>query len=447
MKIHAVKNPEITQRELDHMALSREVTGECIVLMENDGALPLSGKEKTVAVIGPQAANARYYFGGYTHVSMVEAKHAARNSMAGVHGNAEKAMDCVPGTNVQNDETEEFNQILRHLSPRCKNLLETLREALPEAEILHAQGYHKAGADQSLFPEALEICKRADVILLTLGGKNGSGSIATMGEGVDGTDINLPACQDAFIRAAKKLGKPLIGVHFDGRPISSDVADECLDAILECWNPATYAAEAVTDALLGRLNPSGKMPLSTARCAGQIPVYYNHPNGSMWTQSPSIGFTDYVDCPHRPRYCFGHGLSYTAFEYGGLALDRHETRPFEPVQISLKLKNTGDRAGTEVVQLYVRDVHASMTRPHKELQGFARVELQPGEKKTVRFALQPSQMAFLDEDMRWKIEKGEFEVQVGSSSEDIRLQDSFTVTEDAWLVGRTRAFYALGTVE
>ena len=444
----ALEGEELTQT-LHHPeddAIALQSAREAIVLLKNDGALPLSGREKTVAVIGPQAANARYYFGGYTHVSMVEAKHAARNSMAGVHGNAEKTMDCVPGTNVQNDETEEFNQVLRHLSPRCKNLLETLREALPEAEILHARGYHKAGADQSLFPEALEICKRADVILLTLGGKNGSGSIATMGEGVDGTDINLPACQDAFIREAAKLGKPLIGVHFDGRPISSDAADECLSAILECWNPAAFAADAVTEVLLGRRNPSGKMPLSTAYTAGQIPVYYNHPNGSMWTQAPSIGFPDYVDCPHRPRYCFGHGLSYTAFEYSGLTLDRHETKPFEPVTVSLKIKNTGATEGTEVVQLYVRDIHASMTRPVKELQGFARVSLLPGEEKEVAFTLQPSQTAFLDEDMRWLIERGDFEIQVGSSSEDIRLRDTFRVTESAHLAGKTRAFYALGRI-
>ncbi|MBQ6174454.1 MAG: glycoside hydrolase family 3 C-terminal domain-containing protein [Clostridia bacterium] len=421
---------------------------EALVLLKNDGALPLSGKEKTIAVIGPAAANARYYFGGYTHLSMVEAKHAAKNSMAGVNGNSgEKQAVTVPGTNVEDDENDEFNGVLAKLKPNCRNLAEVLREELPDCRILYAQGYHKAGADESLFPEALEIARQADVILLTLGGKNGSGSIATMGEGVDGTDINLPACQDAFIREARKLGKPLIGIHFDGRPISSDTADECLNAILECWNPAAYAAEAVTDALLGRLNPSGKMPLSTARCAGQIPVYYNHPNGSMWTQGPSIGFTDYVDCPHKPRYGFGHGLSYTAFEYSDLAIEKKETRPFEAVSIALKIRNAGDRAGTEIVQLYVKDVHASMTRPQKELQGFVRVELRPGEQKTVHFTLQPSQTAFLDEDMRWKIEKGEFEVQIGSSSEDIRLTDSFTVTESAYLSGRTRAFCALGRTE
>ena len=154
-----------------------------------------------------------------------------------------------------------------------------------------------------------------------------------------------------------------------------------------------------------------------------------------------------MDCPHRPRYCFGHGLSYTRFEYSGLTLDKKETKPFEAVRISLKVKNTGDCAGTEIVQLYIRDVHASMTRPFKELQGFARVDLKPGEEKEVTFALQPSQMAFLDEDMRWKIEKGVFEVQAGSSSEDIRLQDSFAVTENGYLAGKTRAFYALGEIK
>ena len=438
---------EAAVHHADDEKLAEQSAREALVLLKNNGALPLSGKEKTIAVIGPAAVNARYYFGGYTHLSMVEAHRAAKNSMAGVKGNEEKGqVSLVPGTGVEDDETERFHEVLRKLKPNCRNLLEVLKAEMPGTRVLWAKGYHKAGADENLFAEALETAKEADVIILTLGGKNGSGSIATMGEGVDGTDINLPACQDAFIRAAKELGKPLIGIHFDGRPVSSDTADECLDAILEAWNPAVYAAEAVTDVLLGKENPSGKMPLSTARCAGQIPVYYNHPNGSMWTQGPSIGFTDYVDCPHIPRYCFGHGLSYTRFEYSGLSLDRKETTPFAPVTVSMTVRNAGERTGTEIVQLYVRDVHASMTRPVKELQGFARVALQPGEEKTVCFTLSPNQMAFLDEDMRWKVEKGEFEIQIGASSEDIRLKDSFRVTENAWLEGRSRVFYTIGEI-
>ena len=418
---------------------------EALVLLKNKGVLPLSGREKTIAVIGPAASNARYYFGGYTHLSMVEAAHAAMNSMAGVGagGNtSELNMERVPGSSVQADDTWEFNQVLEKLSPDCKNLVQLFRLRMPESEILYAPGYHKAGADESLFEEALTICKRADLILLALGGKNGSGSIATMGEGLDGTDINLPPCQDAFIQEAKTLGKPMVGIHFDGRPISSDVADECLDAILEAWTPATHAAEAVVDVLLGKTNPSGKLPLSVARCAGQIPVYYNHPSGSMWHQGPSIGFTDYVDCPHTPRYCFGYGLSYTSFAYSDLKVAKSEVHPFDPVDLSFKVTNTGEREGTEIVQLYVRDIHASMTRPVKELQGFARIQMGPGEEREVHFQLMPSQMAFLDEDMRWKIERGEFEVQIAASSEDVRLKDSFFVMEDAWLDGNNRGFYA-----
>ncbi len=328
------------------------------------------------------------------------------------------------------------------MEPNCKNLLQAIQAQLPNAKVLYAVGYPKAGADESGFAEALELIRQADAAILTLGGKNGSGSIATMGEGVDGADINLPACQDAFIRAAAKLGKPLIGVHFDGRPISSDTADELLDAIIEAWTPAKFAAEAVANVLTGRYNPSGKLPLTVARSAGQIPVCYNHPNGSAWHQGMSVGFTDYVDMPHRPRYCFGHGLSYTQFVYSDLSLSKEELLPEDELTMSLCITNTGTVPGTEVVQMYLQDVQASMTRPVKELQGFARVNLAPGESKRLSFTVQPSQMAFLDKDMKWKIEKGEIHVQLGASSEDIRLEGSFRIIEDRWINGRDRCFYA-----
>lgn len=429
----------------DDDSVSMQAAQESLILLKNDGVLPLTGREKTIAVIGPHAGNARYYFGGYTHLSMVEAVHAAANSMAGIGAGGDTAglaMERVCGTNVQADETEQFHAILRELEPDCRNLIQVLETAFPQAKILYATGYPKIGADESGFAEALEQAAKADVVILTLGGKNGSGSIATMAEGVDSTDINLPSCQDAFIREVSRLGKPLIGVHFDGRPISSDTADELLNAIIEAWTPARYAAEAVVNVLTGKYNPSGKMPLTVARSAGQIPVCYNHPNGSAWHQGASIGFSDYVDMPHRPRYCFGYGMSYTTFEYSGLKLDKKEVGPFEKLRISVSIKNTGKVMGTEVVQLYLKDVHASMTRPVKELQGFARVTLDPGEEKEIHFILSPSQMAFLDEDMRWLIEKGEFQVQLGASSEDIRLTDSYMVKENAFVEGKDRGFYA-----
>lgn len=419
---------------------------EALVLIKNNGVLPLSGKAKTIAVIGPHANNARYYFGGYTHVSMLEAARAAVNSMAGVGagGDARQAeMERIPGTDVQVDETETFNSILTKLEPDCQNLVETLKNEWPQAEVIWAMGYHKAGADESAFAEALELVKQADLVILTLGGKYGTGSISTMAEGVDAASINLPPCQEAFIRQAAKLGKPMVGVHFDGRPISSDAADELLDAIVEAWTPATFAAQAVTNVLTGRYNPSGKLPLTVARSAGQIPIYYNHAHGSNWHQGHSIGFANYVDMSHMPRYCFGHGLSYTSFVYDDLSLDKKDVGPHDRVAVSVTIRNTGNVAGAEVVQLYLHDVAASMTRPVKELQGFARVSLGPGEEKRITFTVAPSQMAFLDEDMRWKIEKGEIEVQIGASSEDIRLADSFTVTENAWIQGRDRQFCAV----
>lgn len=268
-----------------------------------------------------------------------------------------------------------------------------------------------------------------------------------------------------------------------GRPLSSDGADRYMDALLEAWNPAEKGAQAIADVLLGAYNPGGKLPLSVARCAGQAPLYYNHPNGSAWHQGDSIGFKEYVDMPHTPRYCFGYGLSYTNFSYsdlhiwaagsaaapgqnsmeGGLSSkeernqaastesDRGQEPPMETVcilpddtvGIRVTVENIGAAAGDEVVQLYVRDCFASMARPVKELAGFRRVHLEPGERKRVTFLMKASQMAFLDEEMCWKTEKGLMEVQLGSSSEDIGLTGTYTVTEDGCTCSPGRGFYAV----
>ena len=425
--------------------LSLRSARESLILLKNDGALPLHTDIKTIAVIGPHAGNARKFFGGYTMLSMKESTFAIANSIAGVSGtlqNEGREIVTVPGTNIQSDETLEFDPILLQQKPGCRSLVEELRVRLPEAEILYAYGYPIAGGDESGFTQALEIAKRADVILLTLGGKYGSCSMASMGEGVDGSDINLPACQDAFIRAAAKLHKPLIGLHFDGRPISSNTADEKLSAILECWAPAECGAEAVTDVLLGKVNPSGKLPVCVARSAGQIPVYYNHPHNCSWDQSGSIGFANYVDLPHTPRYYFGYGLSYTSFAYSDLTLSADSVSPEDSLDISFTLTNTGERSGTEIVQLYLKDRFASMARPVKELAGFCRVPLQAGESARVCFSVSGSQLAFLDAGMRWKAEKGAVDVEIGASSEDIRLTGSYTVTGNLWWKDNERPLWA-----
>ena len=431
---------------------------ESLILLKNDGTLPLGRNVRRIAVVGCHAQNAGSFFGGYTHLSMVEAVHAVANSIAGIGEaavNREKEVPYIPGTQIQSDETEEFAAVLRQIKPGCKSLLEELRDRLPEVEIGYAYGYPAAGNDMSRHEEALTLIAQADLCIMTLGGKHGSCSVATMGEGVDGTDINLPECQEVFLRKAAAVGKPLIGIHFNGRPVSSDGADTCLQALIEAWNPSERGAEAIVDVLTGAYDPCGRLPVSVAYPAGQIPIYYDHPNGSSWHQGASIGFSDYVDLPHTPRYYFGYGLSYTSFAYsdfccgskvavraGEESQGQKMLRPDERIQVSVTVKNTGKTAGTEIVQLYLKDIYASMTRPVMELAGFARVELEPGEARRITFETDPSQLAFLDRKLRWKIEAGTVQVMIGASSQDIKYTGELKITDDMYIDGRERRFYA-----
>lgn len=428
-------------------AVTRQSAAESLVLLKNTGVLPLSAGGKTIAVIGPHGDNPSAMFGGYTHVSMAEGMYAALASMAGMRGDTTAvSMHTYPGSQVQTEDVVPKG-LVRHIAPTAKSLVEALREEFPDSKVLYAYGYPYIGSDTSGYEEALKTAQQADILILTLGGKHGTGSIASMGEGVDAVNINLPDCQDAFIRMAARLGKPMVGVHFNGRPISSDTADECLNAILEAWNPSEGGGEAIARVLSGRINPSGKLPVSVAYSAGQLPLYYNHPNGSAWHQAESIGFPQYVDMSHKPRYCFGYGLSYTTFQYDDLRISNPEAAPDEAVDISLAVTNTGRRQGTEVVQLYLSDERASMVRPWMELQGFARVPLEPGQTKRVRFRVRADQTAFLDREHRWKVEAGKIRALVGAASDDIRLTGEFIITRDLWIDGKSRGFYAQTAIQ
>ena len=425
-------------------SVTRRCALESMVLLKNDGILPIREPVRKIAVIGPHAVNARLFFGGYTHLSMMEAVLSAEGSMAGVSKGDNDHEDYVhiPGTAIQSDETPEFDTILKKQKHGCKNLLEELREKFPVSIIEWAYGYPVAGTDQSHYEEALSVMQGADLIVFTLGGKYSSGSISTTGEGVDSANINLPPCQDGLIECAAELGRPMIGIHFDGRPVSSNTADRYLNAILEAWNPAECGAQAIVETLTGENNPSGKLPVCVAYHAGQIPVFYNHPMGSSWHQGESIGFQTYADLPHKPRYPFGYGLSYTTFSCQNLVIDKKEIDPDEKLAISIEVTNTGSCAGTEVMQLYLHDRCASMVRPCRELAGFARITLKAGETGSVVFTIDPSITAFLDEDMRWKIEKGDVDILIGTSSEDIHQTGTFRIRRDLWIDGKYRMFYA-----
>jgi len=179
-----------------------------------------------------------------------------------------------------------------------------------------------------------------------------------------------------------------------------------------------------------------------AHNAGQVPIYYNHPHGSSWHQGESIGFADYVDAPHTPRYAFGHGLSYTQFEYADLSLSGDTVQATDELDISVRITNVGERSGTEVVQLYLADRYATVSRPVLELAGFRRVTLQPGTSARVSFRLSATQLAFLDAEMNWRVEAGDVNIMVGASSQDLRLQGTVTVASDAIVDGSVRGFFA-----
>ncbi|WP_380161962.1 glycoside hydrolase family 3 N-terminal domain-containing protein [Kineococcus sp. R86509] len=418
---------------------------ESLVLLRNDGVLPLRPGLRRIAVIGCHAASARFFFGGYTHYSMAEGKLAVNSSMAGLTTSGEDARtitSTVPGTSIEASDSPVFEELLQRQQPGIKTLLQELQDRLPNTEVSWAYGYPIAGDDDSAHAEALALAADADVVLLTLGGKHGTASIASMGEGIDATNINLPRCQEELIVKLAALSKPLVGVHLDGRPVSSDAADAHLAGLVEAWSPAEGGAEAIVDVLTGAHGPSGRLPVSVARSAGQVPVYYNHPHGSAWHQGGSVGFAEYVDAPHTPRYPFGFGLSYTTFAHTDLVLSAREVEAGDTLDVTVRVTNIGERAGVEVVQLYVSDRFASISRPVVELAGFRRVDLQPGQSTEVHFALQVSQLAFLDADMRWRVEAGEVDLMVGTSSNDLTLRETVTITSDAVIDGAHRGFYA-----
>jgi beta-glucosidase len=219
-------------------------------------------------------------------------------------------------------------------------------------------------------------------------------------------------------------------VFVDGRPAAIPVQAECIPALLEAWLPGQEGGPAIADALFGELNPGGKLPITFPRSPNQLPMFYGRkPSGGR-----SYNFEDYVDESAKPLYPFGHGLSYTRFEYGELKITPEQAKPSEEVTIQCEIKNVGEVAGDEVVQLYIHDSIARITRPVKELKGFRRITLQPGETCIVHFIISVAQLGFYDLEMRYVVEAGTIAVMVGSSSEDIRLVGKFDISGDGCYV-------------
>jgi Beta-glucosidase-related glycosidases len=416
----------------DNDKMSFEMARESIVLLKNDGILPLGRNTKSIAVIGPHANSLRLLFGDYSYPAVLDMVLDSNVIVEGMEGpgpasnGGGRIAEKYPGSNtaVENPMVEDM---LQSILDKSQTILQAVRKACRNAQVSYAKGCDYAGDDTSGFDSAVEAAGSAEVVILAVGGKCGWGQSATMGENLDSMGIGLPGVQEELAKAVCAAGKPVVVLHLNGRPLSSGFIAEKCHALLECWSPSVWGGQAIASVLVGEYNPAGKIPVTVARNAGQIPIYYNHVNGSSYhNQSIFRQENMYVDGSEKPLFYFGQGLSYTRFEYSNLKLDS-EVGSDGKLTVSADIKNVGKRDGAEVVQLYISDELGSLLRPNKELAGFKRIPLKAGEKKTVVFTVKASQLAFLDINMRWKVEAGEMTAMIGASSEDIRLKGTFLI--------------------
>ncbi len=293
----------------------------------------------------------------------------------------------------------------------------TVRTALEEAfpdRVTYALGAKSSGDDRSGFAEAVTAAQNSDVVVAVLG----EGWFMS-GEAASRSEIDLPGVQAELLAELRQTGKPIVLVLFAGRPLALGQAIENTDAILLAWLPGTMGGPAVVDLLTGAYNPSGKLPVTFPRSIGQVPIFYNHKStGRPFdpAKGPDKWKSQYLDVPNTPEFPFGFGLSYTKFDYLAPKISTARLTPDGEQRISITISNTGRREGAEIAQLYIRDIAGSVTRPVRELKGFQKVSLKPGESREITFTLKPSDLAFHHTDMRFAPEPGRFEVFVGPDS-------------------------------
>jgi beta-glucosidase len=366
-----------------HRELALQAARETITLLKNDGGLaPLDPKRiKTIAVIGPNAD--RMMLGGYSGVP----KHYT-TLLQGIRDRVGKSV-----------------KVLYHEG--CKI---TIGGSWQQDEVTPSDPQE----DRKSIAEAIRVARRADVVVLAIGDNEQTSREAwALNHLGDRASLDLVGMQDRLIDAIATTGKPIVAVLFNGRPISIRNLAAKAAAIFECWYLGQETGRAIAEALFGDLNPGGKLPITIPRSVGHIPAYYNHKPAAR---------RGYLFDDVTPLYAFGFGLSYTRFEFGKPRLKKSVIGKDESTVVRVDVTNTGPRAGDEVVQMYIRDKVSSVTRPVKELKGFERIALAPGETKTVSLEIAPEHLAFYDIDMRYVVEPGEFEIMVGNSSRDQDLQ-------------------------
>jgi len=408
----------------EQRALAHEIACQSMVLLKNDGLLPLKKTIRTLAVIGPNANAGRNQLADYSYTAMRQLMQF-------------KAPENSAFIDV------DLEALSQH-DVKIVSVLDGVKACVSsDTKVLYAEGCGYLGGDAAGFEDAINLAKQSDAVVLVLGDRSGLTPDCTTGETRDSADLKLPGLQQDLAEALLATGKPVALVLINGRPYAFPALAEKANAILEAWLPGEEGGSAVADVLFGDVNPGGKLPITFPRSAGQVPIYYNAKPAGM----KSYWYDDYVSEKVTPLYPFGHGLSYTSFEYGDLEIGQKQAVAGETVDILLRVKNVGKLAGDEVVQLYIHDEFASTPRPLKELKGYQRLTLNPGQTRTITFHLPVNQLAFYDNDLKLVVEPGTIEVMVGSSSEDIRLRDKFEIGGRKKKAVRERVFVCPVTVK
>jgi beta-glucosidase len=388
-----------------HRELARTIARKSIVLLSNDGVLPLAAEVGSIAVIGPNADTARNLFGDYAYPAHVESLQNVLDS-----GRSSLSTPGVESVQIAPMEIE------------APSVLDALR-ARYGSRVSFAPGCDVAGSSDAGFGEAAELAADADVVVMVMGDKSGLTEDCTSGEFRDRASFDLPGVQEELVRAVLATGTPVVLVLVAGRPSASAWLHEHCAAVVMAWLPGEEGAGAIADVLSGDTNPGGKLPLSYPRAVGQVPVFYAHK--ASGGRSHPVG--DYVDQSASALYPFGHGLSYTTFELSELRIAEETVRWADELVVEARVTNTGKQVGDEVVQLYTRDPQASVTRPERELKSFLRLTLEPGETRRITFRVPVAQLGFYDRDLTYVVESGAIEVFLGRSSADTVSVGSVTV--------------------
>jgi beta-glucosidase len=388
-----------------HRELALTIARKSIVLLSNDGALPLPADVGSIAVIGPNAGTARNLFGDYAYPAHVE-------SLQNVLDSGRSSLST-PGVESAGIAPVEIN---------APSVFDALRTRYG-SKVSFARGCDITDPSDAGFAEAVGLAAAADVAIMVMGDKSGLTEDCTSGEFRDRASFDLPGVQEELVRAVLATGTPVVLVLVAGRPSASAWLHEQCAAVVMAWLPGEEGGAAIADVLSGDTNPGAKLPISYPRAVGQVPVFYGHK--ASGGRSHPIG--DYVDQSASALYQFGHGLSYTTFELSELQIAEETVRWNDEIVVGARVTNTGERVGDEVVQLYARDPQASVTRPERELKGFLRLTLEPGETRHITFRVPVGQLGFYDRDLVYVVEPGEIEVFLGQSSADTVSAGSVTV--------------------